>query len=179
MKITIVLVLTAVTLVAGPPLICNPVEIRDAKSLPWKEVSGWNGADRSYNVESLATDTLAILTPGAALPLRMETLRCAAIYASRNEAAAGQLTSRLLARVADADAAGEPLANSWFDAGYFAEALRQAYYVRAYDKSGPSERTQWQSRIDTTPDGRTWIEKAIRMGGQGMGPALADSAGYH
>ena len=66
----------------GPPLICERIQIGTAKSLPWKDVEGWAGKDPSYDVKRLTADTLAILAPGAPMPLRMETMRRAAIYAA-------------------------------------------------------------------------------------------------
>lgn len=32
-------------LLAGPPLICHPIEIGTARSLPWSAAKGWNGVE--------------------------------------------------------------------------------------------------------------------------------------
>lgn len=164
---------------AGPPLICQKVEIGTAKSLPWKDVNGWNGTLPSYNLAKLADETLAILTPQAGLALRMETIRRAAIYAAKDEGVAGQVSAQLLARVANAEASGKTDVNAWFDAGYYAEALRQITFVFRYDMLSAAEREQWKVRGDKQIlDGRPWVEKAIRSGGKGMEIALVKIGEY-
>jgi hypothetical protein len=176
MKYTFLLVLGAAgaAVFAGPPLICHPVDIGSAKSLPWKIQANWNGADPNYNVKGLAADTLAILTPSAPLSVRMETLRRAAIYSAKSDVIAEDLTSRLVARIADSEAAGKPDPNLWFDAGYFVEGLRQIGFIYRYNMLSAAERTEWKIRGDSSAlDGKPWIEKAIRLGGKGMEIALA------
>lgn len=166
--------LTMAVASAGPPLICHPTDISGQKSLPWIANGGWKGADPAYHVSSLSNDVVAVLTPSASLPLRMETLRRAAIYAAGDKNAASELTARLLARVADLEAAGKPSANAWFDAGYLVECLRQATFVYRYDMLSAAERQNWHLRGDGNMlDGKPWIERAIRLGGdQGMHIAL-------
>ena len=179
MKSITLLVLVAATALAGPPMICEPVNIGDAKSLPWKAGNTWNGTDPAYDLASLSSDLLALLTPSAAIPLRMETMRRAAIYAAKNQTLAAQLSSQLLARVANAEAAGKQLALYWFDAGYFVETLRQAGFIYRHDMLTSAEKAKWQLRGDNNPlDGKPWIEKAIRLGGKGMDIALVKAEEY-
>src|SRR5437667_464617 len=71
---------------AGPPLICHPLDIGGAKSLPWiggDRPSGadWRGVDPNYNLGQLVVDTLALLTPDTPVLVRMETMRRATVYA--------------------------------------------------------------------------------------------------
>lgn len=173
MKYITLLLLATTTAFAGPPMICHPVQIGVAKSLPWKTVDGWNGTDPAYNLASLSSDTLAILSPSAPINLRMETMRRAAIYTAKNQTLAAQLTAHLLARVADAEASGNATPVLWFDAGFFAETLRQASFIYRFDMLTPAEKAQWQLRGETTAlDGKPWIEKAIRLGGKGMETVL-------
>ncbi|MBL8877572.1 MAG: hypothetical protein JNG88_00505 [Phycisphaerales bacterium] len=70
----------AVTAYGGPPLLCHPYEIGDAKSLPW----GGGAFDRNkkYDTAELIPDTLALLGDQTPLLERMETVRRAAIYAN-------------------------------------------------------------------------------------------------
>ncbi len=169
----------AAAAVAGPPLICERIEIGSAKSLPWRQVNGWDGSDKSYDVSKLTGDVMALLTPSMPVTVRMETLRRAAIYAARHEDLAEQITARLLARVADSMAAGKTDANAWFDAGYYVEALRQVTFIYRHDMLSPAERAQWKLRGEKQGlDGRPWVEKAIQLGGQGMDPAIAKIEGY-
>ncbi|HEY3741781.1 MAG TPA: hypothetical protein VGL53_18145 [Bryobacteraceae bacterium] len=175
MKYTILFVLSsAAALYAGPPLICHPGDIGNAKSLPWKVQSNWNGADPHYDVRRLVGDTLEILTPSAPLAVRMETLRRAAIYTAKNDTLAETLASRLVARIADSEAAGKPDPNAWFDAGYFVEGIRQLGFIYRYSMLSPSEKAEWKVRGDSPGlDGKPWIDHAIRLGGKGMEVALA------
>ena len=156
---------------AGPPLICQKVEIGNAKSLPWTQVSGWNGFDARYDLSRTPGDTLAILVPGAPMEVRMETIRRAAVYSVKKEGVAEELMARLLARAADAEAAGKPEAMAWFDAGYFAEALRQMAFIARYD---PTERARSKWHGDSkTFDGKPWMERAVRLGAKGTQVAFA------
>ena len=174
MKKLIVIALMATAAWAGPPLICHPVDIGQARSLPWNVGDNWNGADPAYNLRSLIPDTLAILVPSAPVPLRMETLRRAAIYAARDEGASHELTSRLLARIADETAGKDIAPYAWFDAGYFVETLRQATFIYRYDMLTAAEKQRWRLRqAGSALDGKPWIEHAIQLGGKGMQLALS------
>ncbi len=123
---------------AGPPLICHPYEIGNAKSLPWAG-NEWRDVKKDYDINRLVNDTLALLTPDVPVIARMETLRRATIYAvwsnydqkvgyyaAKNEKVAGELLERLLARVREAERKGKVDALALFDAGYFAESCKMA-----------------------------------------------------
>lgn len=171
--------LTAATALAGPPLICQKVEIGKAKSLPWRNVNDWDGSDSKYDVANLTGDTLALLTAATPLNVRMETMRRAAIYAARHQRLSDEITARLLARTVDAEAAGKPDALAWFDAGYFTESIRQITFVYRYNMLSPGERAQWKVRGESLGlDGRPWIDKAIRLGGKGMEVAISKIEDY-
>jgi hypothetical protein len=108
---------------AGPPLICHPIEIGKAATLPWVDLN-YQKADSSYNLQNLAKDTLAVLDAKPAVLVRMETLRRATLYARQDPQVAKELLTRLRARAteAPANAAG---ALAWFDFGYLTEAYKQ------------------------------------------------------
>ncbi len=124
------------TVFAGPPLICHPYAIGAAKSLPGGD-DAFYGTSASYDRKNLIADTQAFLTPDARVIVRMETLRRAALYATANmrkwsgkgdytpedRALAHGLLARLRERADQATGAARPLA--LFDAGFFAETLRQ------------------------------------------------------
>ena len=165
------LVVTAAPALAGPPLICGPIDIGTAQSLPWSGAPGWNGALASYELARLADDTVSLLTPQTPVDVRRETLRRAAIYAARKTGVAEALAARLISR-ADTDVDVRNSAAAWFDAGYFVETVRQA--ARIGQLLRPEQRIAWQLRADPTHvDGLALIEKAIRMGGRDMQPAAA------
>ncbi len=149
---------------AGPPLICHTIPIGSQASLPWAATQSWNGVLASYDVAQLQRDTLALLAPSAPLDVRMETLRRAAIYSARGSALADSLTIALMARVVNAQAAGTESPAAWFDAGYFAETLRQAAGI--YPLLHGSERDQWMIRSAVQQiDGLAWMRMAVRSGG--------------
>ena len=104
---------------AGPPLICHPIEIGQAKSLPWID---WNQKGTGgYDLKNLTRDTLAILDSSAPVLLRMETLRRATIYARQDPQVAKELLTRLHSRAANSTDSGLSEALAWFDVGYLIE----------------------------------------------------------
>jgi hypothetical protein len=135
---------------AGPPLICNPIDIGQAKTLPWVDLNYQKGSG-GYDLENLTRDTLAILDSNPPVLVRMETLRRASIYGRRDPQVAKELLTRLLARTANSDA-GNPGALAWFDAGYLAETYKQ-----------------WMGEGEPNPaktlDGYGWVRKAISQRG--------------
>jgi hypothetical protein len=135
---------------AGPPLICHPIEIGQAKTLPWVDLSYQKGSG-GYDLENLTRDTLAILDSNPSVLVQMETLRRATIYARQDPQVAKELLTRLEARAANSDA-GNPGALAWFDVGYLAETYKQ-----------------WMGKGEPNPasglDGYGWVRKAISLRG--------------
>lgn len=132
---------------AGPPLICHPFDIGNAKSLPWTG-TGWDlSGNENYDAKNLTQDTLAILDAGAPVIVRMETLRRATLYARKDPQAAKELITKLYQRTTGAHVD----AHAWFDAGYLAAVL-----------------TQWSGK-DQNPaagvDGYSMVKKAIVLRG--------------
>ena len=136
---------------AGPPLICHPIEIGQAKSLPWID---WNQKGTGgYDLKNLTRDTLAILDSSAPVLLRMETLRRATIYARQDPQVAKELLTRLQARAANSTDSGLSEVLAWFDVGYLIETYQQ-----------------WIGKAEPNPaaglDGYAWVKKAVRLRGQ-------------
>jgi hypothetical protein len=136
---------------AGPPLICHPIEIGQAKSLPWID---WNQKGTGgYDLKNLTRDTLAILDSSAPVLLRMETLRRATIYARQDPQVAKELLTRLQARAANSTDSGLSEALAWFDVGYLIETYQQ-----------------WIGKAEPNPaaglDGYASVKKAVRLRGQ-------------
>ena len=113
----------AMPALAGPPFTCHVFEIGSAKSLPWGANNNWLGMRDDYDFTRVVADTEALLTPSTPTLVRMETLRRASLYASRDRAVAEQLIATMMSRVHAADQAGQPIA--LFDAGYVIEALSE------------------------------------------------------
>ena len=174
-KHSILFLISATAALAGPPLVCHRIDIGAAQSLPWRNVDGWDGIDPKYNLQNLASDTLRLLEAKTPLNVRMETLRRAAIYSARTEGLAERVSGLLL----DWAKAKDTESMAWFDAGYFAETVRQTSFIYRYDMLPPAERKAWVHRGDKlSTDGRPSIEMAIRLGGKGMEPVLAMTDEY-
>jgi hypothetical protein len=135
---------------AGPPLVCHPIEIGQAKSLPWVDLNYQKGSG-GYDLKNLTRDTLAILDSNTPVLVRMETLRRATLYARRDPQVARELLTRLRARAANSDT-GNLGALAWFDVGYLAETYKQ-----------------WMGKGEPNPasglDGYGWVKKAISLRG--------------
>jgi hypothetical protein len=131
--ITAALVLTSLAfarpVLAGPPLLCHPFDIGTAASLPWSGSTSWFDGKADYKVSNLVADTEALLTPSTPVIVRMETLRRASIYASRDTKIASALLERLTAKAQASKAAGQPDALALLDAAYVTEALRQVTMI--------------------------------------------------
>jgi hypothetical protein len=89
MKILAAMVMLAASVFAGPPLVCHPINIGSAPSLPWTSTT-WNlSGEESYDVSHLVADTLALLGPNTSVLVRMEHVA---------QAKAGMKEDRLLAQ---------------------------------------------------------------------------------
>jgi hypothetical protein len=150
---------------AGPPLLCHPFNIGSATSLPWGTGTAWLETAPGYDVSHLTGDTIALLTPSTPVVVRMETLRRAAIYASRDRAVAVQLLTRLTERTHTRDA------HAWLDAAYYTEALRQIGHLGQIAEFRDS--AAQMTAIVKDVDGVAMIDKAILLGGDEPGTEFA------
>jgi hypothetical protein len=152
------LMLPAVAL-AGPPLICHTINIGSAPSLPWTSET-WNlSGKENYDLNRLAGDTLALLTPNTPVLVRMETLRRATLYAQRDSRAAKELLLKLSARAA----ANDRDALAAFDYGYLIECYKQANWL--FEKSANGYIRSERPNPAMNLDGYTWVQKAIAIRG--------------
>lgn len=142
MSAAVVLALAAPAM-AGPPLLCHPYEIGNARSLPWDPAGGWSRGLPGYKVENLVADTEALLTPSTPVIVRMATLRRASLYASTDRTVASQLLTRLLARANAAEKKGQPDALALLDAAYVAGAFHEIATMSSsaeFRERGPNAR---------------------------------------
>jgi hypothetical protein len=155
------LALTATPALAGPPFICHAFELSGSPSLPWGSdtAAGWNNPDPAYDVTKLTGDVARLLTPSMPVPARMETLRRATIYASRDRAVAASLLTALETK-AQANPAD---ANALFDAGFLTEAYRQASRVYEWDMLAGRAKAQWTMRAEPAGDGARLIDAAVAL----------------
>ena len=157
------LLVTVAPVIAGPPLLCHPFDIGDARSLPW-DGREWSQGQRDYNVANLVADTEAILTPTAPVIVRMETLRRAALYASLDSKAAAELLHALNARAAAAErtATSSPAgAMALFDAGYLTETYRQIAQLGRV--AGLGTRGQTIAGVLGKADGKALMDRTIAL----------------
>lgn len=156
------LLLFAAPAFAGPPLLCHPFQTHGAPSLPW-DGDGWNQARADYDLARLGSDTEALLTPATPVVARMETLRRAAIYASRDGKAVRGLAARLDARIAAAKD-DDAKALALFDAGYFSETLQDIVRLQGYDMPaiGKVDVSALRALL-AGPDGSARIDRAMQL----------------
>jgi hypothetical protein len=129
LPLALLAVLVATPALAGPPLVCFPFDIGTQTSLPWNGTGGWEGSRPDYDTSRLTGDTIALLTPQTPIIVRMETLRRAAIYATKDARAARGLLDALLARAKSASGTGSAeAALAEFDAGYLIATYRQTTF---------------------------------------------------
>jgi len=114
---------------AGPPLLCHPYDIGDAKSLPWDGTGAWWRGQSGYDVTHLVADTTALLTPSTPVVVRMETLRRAVIYASPDAKVAQALLRTFTERAQRAEHSGHGDALAYLDAAYVTGAFREMVLV--------------------------------------------------
>ena len=144
---------------AGPPLLCHPFDIGGAKSLPWDTATGLSTGRADYAIGQLVRDTEALLGPSTPVIVRMETLRRAAIYASRDGKVAAQLLERMTARARAAEQAASPDPLPLLDAAYVIEAFRQIGMIgRA---QGFAERATIAKAVVGATDGTALMAKSL------------------
>ena len=110
---------------AGPPLLCHPFNIGDARSLPWDGTRAFWQGRADYRLENLAADTEALLTPSTPVIVRMETLRRAALYASADAEIAAGLYTTFSQRLLASQRNGRASDLAKFDFAYLTETYRQ------------------------------------------------------
>ena len=159
--VTTAVLMSASPAVAGPPFICHAFELSGSPSLPWgtSAAAGWNNPDPAYELTKLTADVTRLLTPSMPVSARMETLRRATIYASRDRAVAAGLLKALEARAT----ASPNDANALFDAGFLTEAYRQASRVYEWDMLEGRTKEQWTMRTEPAGDGARLIDAAVAL----------------
>jgi len=138
---------------AGPPLICHPFDAGTASVLPWGSGPGWNTPDRAYDVRRLTSDTLRLLDARTPILARMENLRRATIYATKDRRVAAELLAAVLGRALASEARGSRDALAWFDAGHLVESYRQASHIAGGDM------------LSGTIDGYRFVQRALELTG--------------
>jgi hypothetical protein len=148
-KVTVTLVAFAIPALTGPPLICHTYSIGNDASLPvGADKTSWDNPDPKYDTRMLSTDTLKLLDSGKPLLTRMETLRRAAVYASKDRAAGLDLAGHLIARALASEVKGQNDSLALFDAGYFVESMKQMSHI---------------TRVSTlaSVDGYDWVKRSL------------------
>jgi hypothetical protein len=146
---------------AGPPLLCHPYDIGDARSLPWDGAGAWWHGQSGYNPSHLVADTTALLTPSTPVVVRMETLRRAVIYASPDPKVAQVLLQTFTERARAAEQSGRADALAYLDAAYVSGAFREMVLVG----ESPEGRARAAGARTLTLDGTeyTLIQKALAL----------------
>lgn len=158
----LVLSLCSFAAIAGPPLLCRPFDTAGAPSLAWGGPR-WNQSRADYDLRTLSNNTEALLKADTPVIARMETLRRAAIYASRDSAVARQLLSRLDARITRA-ATPSTQSLARFDSGYLIETLQEVVRLQGYDMPGIGKAdTDGLRALLAQRDGDAQVDAAIKL----------------
>ena len=158
----LMLLLLSQTASAGLPLVCNPFDAGNSELLPWDKPSGQYTTDPRYPLERLTSDTLRLLSPQTPTVARMENLRRATVYASKNRAVANELLKAVLERARQPTEDPRSAAFSWFDAGYLVETYRQWGMTQDRDMLGAFDAAHPDLRREVGAlDGYTLVSKAI------------------
>jgi hypothetical protein len=132
---------------AGPPLICHSYSIGNDTSLPWGAGNNsWNNPDPKYETRNLKDDVLKLLSSRKPLLTHMETLRRAAVYSAKDNAAGLELGSQLMARALTSEAKGESNSIALFDAGYFVESMKQMSLISKVNLFASIDGNDWVRR---------------------------------
>lgn len=159
---TILLVLaTSAPALAGPPLLCHPFDIGQARSLPWSGASSWYDGRADYDVKHLVRDTDTILTAGTPVIVRMETIRRAAIYASQDPDVASALYARLGERARAAERSTKPDPIVLLDAALLTETFRQLSMLG--QSNSFRDRSTTAKTVIGDADGRTLLARVVSL----------------
>jgi len=159
---------------AGPPFICHSFEIGGTASLPWVD-GDYLGMRGDYDITRVVADTQGLLKPDMPTIARMETLRRAVLYASRDRVLAERLVAALTARVHAADGTGHADALALFDAGYVLEAMNEIEMLGHHMGSDLALRGRTLAGMTRPDEGQALILKsaALRVDDPGIAFALA------
>jgi hypothetical protein len=169
---TLALLSLALPAQAGPPFICHEFEIGSAASLPWIK-GDWLGLNKEYDIARVVADTEALLTPATPTLARMETLRRAVLYASRDRAIAERLVAALAARTHAAEGSGRTNALALFDAGYVLEAMSEIEMLGHHMGSDLAMRGRTLTGMTRQGEGQAMILKSASLRTDDAGIAFA------
>ena len=156
---------------AGPPFLCHVFDIGSTASLPWVD-GDWLGTRSDYDITRVVADTQALLKTDMPTLARMETLRRAVLYASRNRALAERLVAALAARVDAADQGGRADARALFDLGYALEAINEVEELAHY-ASDLTDRGRALAGMTRPHEGQALILKSASLRTDDAGIAFA------
>ncbi|HZM00133.1 MAG TPA: hypothetical protein VFD43_07780 [Planctomycetota bacterium] len=171
--------------VLGPPAICHPIDIGEARSLPWRGGHPFDGAP-DYDVGRTVDDTLAILKESSDTLVHMETIRRATIYLTGMEGESegrtpewrqeqiNRLVSALQTEARAIQARAEQTAPDGlrlFDYGYLLAAVAQSGRVKqlASDHASDQESALSQAALLRPDDGAVHLGYALATYGHGGG----------
>lgn len=141
------LLVGSVDLQAGPPLLCHPIEIGEAQSLPWGEGAWSNDRIKLSDAEFLAL-TLKLLSTEAGILTRMETIRRAAVHAAERPVTAEAMLTFLRERSENPNGKGD--SDARFNLGYMLATFEQMNVVTDHNARGVSGRSR--SELTLTQD---------------------------
>lgn len=144
-------------LLAGPPLLCQPIEIGKAQSLPWGEGAWSNDQIKLSDAEFVAL-TLELLSADAGMLTRMETIRRAAVHAAERPTTAGAMLTSLRERLVKPDGRGD--SDARFNLGYMLATFEQMNIVADHNARGVSGRRRSELTLIPGLDAYALVKEA-------------------
>lgn len=155
------LVLGSDDALAGPPLLCHPIEIGDAKSLPWG-AGTWDNKGITTSEAEFVSQTLDLLAPATPILVRMETIRRAAIHAAEHTEAIRLILKELHDRIHLAEVSEKDNPLALFDYGYMIAACSQMNEVTDFNSKGISGKTRKALAIDESVNPYDLVARAAK-----------------
>lgn len=159
------IILPAGSALAGPPLLCHPIDIGESVSLPWGE-NAWSNDKITLDDAAFLALTLQLLSEDAPVLVRMETIRRATIHAAERPNVAADILAVLRARVDKSEESGEADPLAMFDLGYLEASYTQMNMATDHNSTGSGGRKRRQLEVTDEPPAYDLVTRASDLAGR-------------
>jgi F0F1-type ATP synthase membrane subunit c/vacuolar-type H+-ATPase subunit K len=133
-------------------------DIGDARSLPWGD--DWSHEQPEYQLAGLIADTEALLTPSTPIVVRLETLRRAVLYASRDRLIAHRLLMTFRERAKKNHLSVQPEPIAYLDEAFVNDLLWQ---VGEHSNEPLTSRSREVRGLVRQADGYNHLQKGLAL----------------